>query len=886
MKVSGKETNMNCDTCILGKMTNQRSRIPDEKAKSPLELIHLDLAGPIDPATDENFRFTLICVDDYSGLVVVYFLKQKSDTAAAFRNFLADMSPFGKVKKVRSDQGGEFISNEFMSILRENLIGHEFSSPNSPHQNGTAERQWRTLFDTARCLLIDAKLQKSLWHYAVLTSAYIRNRCYNRRLRTTPFEAMTGKKPNIAHMHVFGETCFALKQNPKKLDSRSERGIFIGYDRRSPAYLVYFPELNNVKKVRCVRFMSNGITNGIDTDVTSNENDVVIVPNDQSKSADECTEIKSTPETIVRDDGPHTITPNVDIQPVNDNVNEQDQNKPRARFKPKHLDDYFVNDEVDDFLQYTVHYCYNVNNVPKTYNEAITSESSEEWKHAMDVEMNALNENHTFEITTLPPGRNAVGGRWVYTIKSGPDNQNQYKARFVAKGYSQIPNIDFGETFSPTARMTSIRTLMQLAVDNDLFVHQMDVKAAYLNAPIDRELYVEQPEGYETKGPKNEKLVLKLKKSLYGLKQSGRNWNHTLQSYLFTQGFDQSPIDPCVYTLRHSNEHPDDLVIIVIWVDDLLLATKHESTMTRIKDELNRKFQMKDLGIVSWFLGIHFRRDDNSIIMSQARYVERVLEKFSMQNCKPKGTPCDQNVNKLCNSEGNEVDAKLYREMIGSLIYIMISTRPDLSYIVTKLSQYMSKPNSNHMIVAKHVLRYLKSTINQTLIFRKSNESLKLMGFCDADWGNSELDRRSITGYGFQLSVNGPLISWKARKQPTVALSTCEAEYMALAAATQEGKYLLALFSDMSKNINPPKPYELSHFILYCDNQGAIALSNNPVQHQRSKHIDVRYHFIREAIQNGKVQLFYVPSEENIADVFTKPVTRHKNEKFRPLLMG
>ena len=248
-----------------------------------------------------------------------------------------------------------------------------------------------------------------------------------------------------------------------------------------------------------------------------------------------------------------------------------------------------------------------------------------------------------------------------------------------------------------------------------------------------------------------------------------------------------------------------------------------------------------------------------------------------MQDCKHKYTPCDISLNKFCDEPAEPADNRLYREIVGSLIYIMTATRPDLCYIVTKLSQYMSQPSKNHMIAAKHVLRYLKATMFQKLVYTKSDEPFTLTGFCDADWGSSD-DRKSTTGYGFMLS-NKSLISWKSRKQPTIALSTCEAEYMAMGAATQGGLFLKALIKDMMG-------FEFDTFTLKCDNQGAIALGKNPVQHQRSKHIDIKYHFIRNEIQNGTVDIQYVPTDQNWADIFTKPVGKPKLQMFKPTIMG
>ena len=259
-----------------------------------------------------------------------------------------------------------------------------------------------------------------------------------------------------------------------------------------------------------------------------------------------------------------------------------------------------------------------------------------------------------------------------------------------------------------------------------------------------------------------------------------------------------------------------------------------------VKVNLCVRFKMKDLVWLSLFLGLEFNCQDGVIMMNQSQFIKKVLRKFNMENCKPLSTPCDTGTNKISEDESEPADVRLYREIVGSLVCLMTSTRPDLFYGITKLSQHLDKPTPMHPNADKHVLRYLKGTVNRNLVFRKSEEPLSISGFCNADWGAFK-DRGSITGYGFRLSSDGPLISWKRRKQPTVALSTCEAEYMSLAAAVQEGKSLFQLLGsilDDSRNV-------FHSVTLYCDNQGTLALANNPVQQQRSKNIDIRYHFVR-----------------------------------------
>ena len=540
----------------------------------------------------------------------------------------------------------------------------------------------------------------------------------------------------------------------------------------------------------------------------------------------------------------------------------------RERKPPSYLSDYITNVQIGtDQVSGDVDYCYKVSGFPETYQEAIESPDAELWKAAMREEMNSLNENNTFTLTALPEGRQTVGGRWVYTIKESPSMAKRYKARYVAKGYSQIKDIDYHKTFSPTANLTTIRALMQIAAKQDLILHQMDVKTAYLNAPIDCEIYIEQAEGFETPSNSGEKLVYKLNKSLYGLKQSGRNWNSMLHKYLIENNFVQSNVDHCLYIKYVDGK----LVIILVWVDDLIIAARNDILMSDTKQMLKDKFHMKDLGRLSYFLGIHFKQGVDYVRMNQRKYLVKLLEKFEMSNCKPRTTPSE------CDGE-NLTDPRRYRELIGSLIYAMTCTRPDICWIITTLSQYLSRPLKEHWIAAKHVLRYLKGTLDYELCYRKCDDDLRLIGYSDADWASSTHDRRSISGYCFSLAKTGPLISWKSKKQRTVALSSCEAEYMALAATVQEALYLAQLLDEIIEICSPVQIYE--------DNQGTIALSKDPVNRQRSKHIDIRYHFIRSTINAGKVIVNYCPTTDMIADIMTKAAPRCKLQKFKNFIFG
>ena len=700
---------------------------------------------------------------------MIYFIRQKSDTFKATEKFLADSAPYGKVKCLRSDNGTEFTSESFQNLLLKHGIKHEKSAPYSPHQNGTAERGWRTTFEMARCLLTQANLPKNLWSYAVMCAVYIRNRCYNHRLKKTPHETFTGHKPNLQHMHIFGTVGFAYIQEKKKLDDRAEKGIFVGYDKGSPAYLIYYPNSGVIKKCRCVRFtdkfeidkmnpecipiMSRDVPCQTELQTVEGEKQGVVispineqpgnaqVPVSQGMVISPINEPGGNVQVPTSNSSPNAIPSQTDVEP------SAVRYPSRAREKPNYLG-YTDNNNVheNDNVAFAVDYCYNLSDVPKTYEQAISSPDASKWQMAMEEEIQALQKNDAFELTSLPEGRKSVGGRWVYALKLSPNGEEKHKH-----------------------------------------------------------------------------LVYKLKKSLYGLRQSGRNWNSLLHSYLVSEGFKQSQADYCVCTKITD----DSLTVIVIWVDDLIIASSSMDTLMNVKRNLGVRFKMKDLGRLSWFLGLEFNYQDGVIMMNQSQFIKRVLRKFNMENCKPRFTPCETGTNKISEDESQPADVRLYREILGSLVYIMTSTRPDLSYSITKLSQHLDKPTLMHLNDAKHVLRNLKGTVDRNLVFRKSEKPLSISGFCDADWGASE-DRRSIIGYGFKLSSDCTLISWKSRKQPTIALSTCEAEYMSLAAEVQEGKFLFQLLGsilDDSRNV-------FRSVTLYCDNQGALALANNPVQHQ------------------------------------------------------
>ena len=947
MKITNRKK-FECNFCIEAKMTNKMNRTPDAKASKPLEMVHTDLCGPISPETIQGARYAIVFVDDYSGLIKVYFIKHKSSAAKATAKYLSDMSPYGEVKIIRSDGGGEFISKEYENLLIENKIQHQFSSPNSPHQNGTAERAWRTLMEAARALIYQSGLPKDLWSYAVRHAAFTRNRCYSQTHNNTPYAKFMGKSPHIKNLRIFGTDCHAQIQKPKKLDKRSQQGKYIGQDPESPAHLVYINKQKGVIKVRNVIF-SNKIPNfqyspviqtldvANNSPITEEEASISTIggpvtgqgtsnsPGEGSTTGRGPTTTPDggpavglgttsspgaggglstggaavmTPPLAVVCDGTATAigepkrasepveqNSEVEFLPYNSgghnfsNNNENISTRPKRNVKPPgylseyetdfHSDESFHDAENENSKLHYIDYFCKISNVPVTFNDAIKSNDADHWQKAMNEEYNSLVEMKTFELVPRP-SKKVIGGRWVYVIKNDQSKNPIFKARYVAKGFNQSPSIDYEEIFSPTARLTSIRVLCQLAVQENLEIYQLDVKTAYLNADIDHEIYLEQPKGFEVIGNNGMKLVMKLNKSIYGLKQAGRMWNQLLHNFLLTKQFTQANSDHCVYTRNFNGK----ITILIVWVDDIIIATSSNFDANEIKTALAERFRMKDFGIISNFLGIDFEVGNNTIKVHQSKYVQKMLDRFNMTECNTKSIPCDLSTVKIeFNNDSQYLDdPRIFREIVGSLIYLMTCSRPDICYVVSILSQFMSKPTVAHLNLAKFVLRYLKGTMDYGLIYT-SCEKLDIIGYTDASWANT-IDRKSISGYCFQMSKVGALVSWKSKKQQVVALSTCESEYIGASFALQEGVFLQQLTHDMGifPNFQPIN--------LFVDNLGSIQLAKNPVFHQRSKHIETKYHYIRSKVNAGSVNLIYVPSKENLADIFTKPCTKQSLVKF------
>ena len=494
----------------------------------------------------------------------------------------------------------------------------------------------------------------------------------------------------------------------------------------------------------------------------------------------------------------------------------------------------------------------NSTHTPSSVSEAL---SNMKWKQAMDVEMEALSKNRTWELVTLPIGKKTVGCKWVYTVKYRADGTiERYKARLVAKGFTQTYGIDYLETFSPVAKMNTVRVILSLAANYGWDLQQFDVKNAFLHGDLEEEIYMELPPGYN--GQVAAGTVCKLRKALYGLKQSPRAWFGRFTKVMLGLGYKQSQGDHTLF-IKHSVS--GGVTILLVYVDDIIVSGDDKKEQQMLGECLATEFEIKTLGRLKYFLGIEVAHSKKGIFISQQKYITDLLKETGKTACRPASTPVDPNIKLGSAEEDIAVDKEMYQRLVGRLIYLS-HTRPDIAFAVSLVSQFMHQPKEAHLQAALRIVQYLKGTPGRGILFKR-NKSVSLEAYTDADYAGSVVDRRSTTGYCTFLGGN--LVTWKSKKQSVVARSSAKAEFRAMAQGICELLWLKIILEDLKIRWDEPMR-------LYCDNKSAISIAHNPVQHDRTKHIEVDRHFIKEKLDSGMICTPYVSTQNQLADILTK----------------
>ena len=835
-----------CDACQKGKQTRVSFKSKNVVSTTrPLQLLHMDLFGPSRTMSFGGNYYALVIVDDFSRYTWTLFITHKSDSFQAFRKLakVIQNKKNLKIASIRSDHGGEFENKDFELFCDEHGIEHNFSAPRTPQQNGVVERKNRSLEEIARTLLNDTSLPKYFWAEAVNTACYIMNRALIRPiLKKTPYELYNGRKPNISHLHVFGCKCFVLnngKDNLGKFDAKSDEGIFLGYSLQSKAYRIYNKRTMNIEESIHVTFdESNAILsrkNMLDDIADSlehmNIHEQDSKGNDKGNNEDPPEEVKSNDEL------PREWKASRD-HPL-DNIIGDISKGVTTRHSLKDL-------------------CNNMAFVsmiePKNIKEAIVDDN---WIIAMQEELNQFERNNVWKLVEKPENYPIIGTKWVFRNKldeHGIIIRN--KARLVAKGYNQEEGIDYEETYAPVARLEAIRMLLAYASIMNFKLYQMDVKSAFLNGLIQEEVYVEQPPGFEI--PDKPNHVYKLQKALYGLKQAPRAWYERLSNFLLEKEFSRGKVDTTLFIKRKHN----DILLVQIYVDDIIFGSTNDSLCKEFSLDMQSEFEMSMMGELKYFLGLQIKQTQEGIFINQSKYCKELIKRFGMDSAKHMSTPMSTNCYLDKDESGQSIDIKQYRGMIGSLLYLSAS-RPDIMFSVCMCARFQSNPKQSHLSAVKRIMRYLLGTINLGLWYPK-NSTCNLIGYSDSDFAGSKTDRKSTSGTC--QFIGSALVSWHSKKQNSVALSTAEAEYISAGSCCAQILWMKQQLSDYG--------ILLDRIPIRCDNTSAINLSKNPVQHSRTKHIEIRHHFLRDHVLKGDCVLEFVDTKNQLADIFTKPLPK------------
>jgi len=987
--MSGPSVGNNCETCIKSKHRHAPIKSRGPKTTRPLELVHMDLAGPLPEGLSKE-KYYLLMVDDCTRYCFGAALIYKSSAFQAFRTIDRwTQTQLGKrICRVRTDNGGEFLSREFSNYLNHRGIGREVTPRFTPQSNGLVERTNQIVKDYIRCMLEEANLTTQYWPFAFSHGLKLRNMsATSTDSSKTPHEGMHGKRQDLQGLRVFG--CKAWARVPdelrKSLDPKSVECIHLGHVSNNHPYIyrlmdvetgqiftsrhVIFRENERIRRKSEAPFEElsddeTGTTGnnlprpGLPAPVRSSLNIPRTSPSSEEPSqpvgATNYPHLASIEEAQLADtteSGDSLESPTQQLVPSAESTDDEfhepinlipSRRRPqdiRGRDSPSRHQE--IDDESDDSLallptphqtvggdtttvgdtrtvgdknnanestgdesrynlrarphrlgDYARHVTTNLSKPPATLKQARMRADWPLWEGAIQAELKSHESNKTWTLVDHPQNKatNVVSCKWVFAIKKKADGSlDKYKARLVARGFTQRYGYDYDETFSPVVKATTLRILIGLAAAFDWKIVHWDAVTAFLNGRLSAEVYMTMPPGHEVPGK-----VCFLNKAIYGLKQAGREWYLFATKVLEQLGFTKLQEDHCLFHSKKAGRQ----ILLALYVDDLVAASPKASELAWLHTEIQTHFKITDQGDLSSVLNVSVSKSTNSTSLGQPGYIQKILDRFQMLEAKPAFTPLP--ATGIAHPENPEhcsvADKELFQQLVGSVNYLACYTRPDVAYAVQALSRYLAQPTIHALSAGKHLLRYLKTTQDYRLRFPKlaSGRNLTLEVFTDADFANQKAiyspnqelttknkivipvdttntPRKSVTGMIFLM--NGSPISWLSKQQPIIATSTQMAEYIAAAEGAKEALWIRSLFHSLQLRGKEAIPH-------YIDNQAAIQLCKNPVLHKATKHIDIIYHKIRELAAVGVINIEYTESGEQRADALTKTLNRQQIEKF------
>ncbi|GJW70798.1 retrovirus-related pol polyprotein from transposon TNT 1-94 [Tanacetum coccineum] len=857
--------------------------VPSSKGR--LNLLHMDLCGPMRVASINGKKYILVIVDDYSRYTWTLFLRSKDETPEVLKDFLTmiQRNLQAQVITVRTDRGTEFLNKTLHAYFKEEGIEHQTSTPRTPEQNGVVERRNRTLVEAARTMLSASKLPLSFWAEAVATACYTQNRSIIISTHgKTAYHIINDRKPSIKHLHIFGCTCY-ITRDGENLDKMKEKGdpcVMVGYSTQSKGYRVYnkrtrlivesihikFDEIKEMmsdhnssdlapqRQEMSVENVSSGLVpQGQKASDYDNSDPVpprqnVVPTAEKTDSSQQGLEFLFSPlleeyynpthglaEENNNDQAPNASFQEAEfinpfctrVQEIGESSSRNIDNTDVHSFQPQSHDYRWTRDHpleqvhgnptmpVQTRRQLATDpkmcmFALTVSIVePKNIKEAMADSA---WIESMQEELHQFDRLKVWELFDKPFDKMIIKLKWLWKNKKDEDQTIICnKARLLAKRYAQEEGVDFEESFAPVARLEAVWIFVAYAAHKSFLIYQMDVKTAFLNGPLKEEVYVAQPEGFVD--PDHPEKVYLLRKALYGLKQAPRAWYDELSNFLMSKGFTKGTIDPTLFKIKYE----EDILLVQIYVDDIIFGSTNPKYSKRFEKLMHSRFEMSLMGEMKFFLGLQIHFSPKGIFINQAKYALEILKKHNMDNCHSISTPL---------ATGH-----------FSLPLVLDISRPDLVAAVGYCARYQATTTQKHLNEVKRIFKYLTGTINMGLWYPKDS-GFELTVFSDADHAGC-LDTRKTTSGGIQF-LGDKLVSWMLKKQNCTAMSSAEAEYVALSASCAQVMWMRIQLQDYGFNYNK--------IPLYCDSQSAIAISCNPVQHSRQSGRSYSVSFHKETV--------------------------------------
>ena len=908
---------VNCYDCIEGKLKRGPfKRIKGIITKKPFQMVHADLWGPAPVDSKGGAKYFLGIVDDYSRYLAVFPLKSKNESVGAIVKYVTSVErqQNHKLLAIRTDNALDFCNREMKEFCDSQGIKHQLSNAYSPEMMGTAEKINYDSMDAVRTLLVSSKLGPAFWAEALQCYVHVKNRVrHSVDLKTTPYEKFHGKKPNISHFRVFGSLCFfhVPKVTRNKLQPKSKKGILVGYAARTKGYRVFDPDTNKVIELKHVKIDES--VNGVDVVnlksrfvKKSSFTDFVADDISEDSEFDELDDSVKLEVSKIKDN--KEIESKVETPNASSNLDDWTRKEVKRKMSDRIDVYYYAPDKtrcrsINDVRKYATAtgtvVCEDLFNfkptlthptdsesqsgcdsdesensntpeimafnltIPQSYEDVVKSKYRNKWENAMKEELKTIESRDVWDIVDRPKNQKIITSRWVYSVKNNVDGSiKRFKARLVAHGHKQRMGIDYdSNTYSPVVDFSLIKLFFVMLVIVLGWKHQhYDVKCAYLYSPLDENIFMEMPIGYLDYAVSDK--VLKLKKSLYGLKQSGKNWHNHLTKSLLSLGFTQSSYCPCLFISYKC--------VIICYVDDLAVFCEDDQYLNNVYLSLSSLYEIVNLGPITKILGVQFQNINGQIFMHQHAYIEKLIKNFPVDLTVPVYTPMEVGLDKNLLAAKDAGDYP-FKELLGSLLFLANRTRADILFPVIFAAQFSSRPNLNHWRLLLRILKYVCLTRHYCINLSTAINSDFVM-FTDASWATAADSRRSISG--FIWSIGNVFLGWRSCTQKCIAKSAMESEYVALDAAATEAFWLSNVLNECKFLFSKVIP------LVLCDNQAAICFSERNAINNRTKHIDVRYNYVKNLVEENCIVLKYVSTQLNVADMLTKPLLKDKLYSF------